>query len=153
MEGETTQPARVVGLLSADWPPLIHSFIYSLFIQSACMSTLLGSEDVAARSREWKKGNEFWKKILEGGLKELGEFMKDELMRVGTEAKSDPGGRVCVEAKDPENTWRIRVGRGRLMGSRWAGLQAMKPTLVGVVSTFPSVIRHVGSPLLDTLGV
>ena len=30
--------------------------------------------------------------------------MKDELMRVGAEAKSDPGGRVCVEAKDPENT-------------------------------------------------
>ena len=57
-EGETTQPARVAGLLSADWPLLIHSFIYS-FIQSACMSTLLGSEDVAARSREWKKGNKF----------------------------------------------------------------------------------------------
>ena len=30
-----------------------------LLEENTCMSTLLGSEDVAARSREWKKGNKF----------------------------------------------------------------------------------------------
>ena len=37
-------------------------------------------------------------------------------MRVGAETEGDPGGRARVEAKDPENIRRMRVGSGRLLG-------------------------------------
>lgn len=53
--------------------------------------------------------------------------MKGELVRVGAGTKGDPGGRARVEAKDPENAWRMRVGRGRVSGNEDPHLRVLCP--------------------------
>lgn len=72
----------------------------------------------------WQQNNENWKKrmalekILKGDLKELSPFMKGVLMRVGMEAKGDPGGREHAGTKHPESKGRTEVERMWLMVHR-----------------------------------
>lgn len=65
-------------------------------------------------------------KILKGELKEWRKLTKGEFMRLGVEAKGDPGGRVRVRAKHPENSGRMEVEKMGLMDHRMSWIRGAK---------------------------
>lgn len=94
----------------------------------------------------WQQDNEngqkgiTLEKILKGDLKELSLFMKGIFMRVGMEAKGDPGGGEHAGTKHPESTERMEVGRMWLMDHRMSRIPGMPELRSG----FAVPKRHVG---------
>lgn len=108
--GKTALQAREAELLSEDWASY-HSFIRSLthsFIQSVQVTIILGSDDYQQSNENGKKRMTLEKTLKE--LKELRKLMKGEFIRVGVEAKGDPGGRVRVRPSTQRalEEWRWR---------------------------------------------